>query len=68
MAQNNEARPRARDIGVIVGTLPTGQHRFIDLRAAAGDRLATLPWCLRVLLENALRTSEPAGADDGCGA
>ena len=34
--------------------LPTGPHRFIDLRAAAQDELATLPWCLRVLLENAL--------------
>jgi D-aminopeptidase len=29
MAQNNEARPRARDIGIIVGTLPTGQHNAI---------------------------------------
>ncbi|HYI03971.1 MAG TPA: aconitate hydratase AcnA, partial [Reyranella sp.] len=36
-----------------------GPHRLIDLRAAAGDALATLPWCLRVLLENSLRTSEP---------
>ena len=35
--------------------LPNGSHRFVDLRAAAGDALATLPWCLRVLLENALR-------------
>ena len=35
---------------------------FIDLRAAAGDALATLPWCLRVLLENALRTSEADAA------
>src|SRR3712207_3191533 len=34
-------------------------HRFIDLRAAAGDALDTLPWCMRVLLENTLRTSEP---------
>jgi D-aminopeptidase len=29
MTQTNEARPRARDIGVIVGTLPTGQHNAI---------------------------------------
>ena len=42
-------------------TLPlsTGPHRFIDLRAAAQDKLDTLPWCLRLLLENALRTCEP---------
>ena len=43
-------------------TLPSGPHRLIDLRAAAGDRLASLPWCLRVLLENTLRTSEPEAA------
>ena len=43
-------------------TLPTGPHRHIDLRAAAGDALTTLPWCLRVLLENALRTSEADAA------
>ena len=34
-----------------------------QMLAAAGDRLATLPWCLRVLLENALRTSAPEGAE-----
>ncbi|HEX6013292.1 MAG TPA: aconitase family protein, partial [Geminicoccaceae bacterium] len=42
--------------------LAGGPRRFIDLRAAAGDALETLPWCLRVLLENALRASEPDAA------
>ena len=44
-------------------TLPTGRHRFIDRRAAGGDRLATLPWCLRVLLENSLRAGEPEAGE-----
>jgi aconitate hydratase len=44
-------------------TLQAGPRRLIDLRAAAGDRLATLPWCLRVLLENTLRTSEPEAGE-----
>jgi D-aminopeptidase len=29
MAQNTETRPRARDIGVVVGNLPTGTHNAI---------------------------------------
>jgi aconitate hydratase len=37
-----------------------GPKRFIDLCAAAGARLESVPWALRVLLENALRNAEPA--------
>jgi aconitate hydratase len=43
--------------------LPAGPHRLIDLRAAAGEALDTLPWCMRVLLENTLRTSEPEAGE-----
>ncbi|MFQ8432398.1 aconitate hydratase AcnA [Amaricoccus sp. W119] len=41
--------------------LSSGSRRFTDVRAAAGERLATVPWVLRMLLENALRE---AGADE----
>ena len=44
-------------------TLQGRPHRFIDLRAAAGGTLETLPWCIRVLLENTLRTSEPEAGE-----
>ncbi|MFO1049084.1 MAG: aconitate hydratase AcnA [Geminicoccaceae bacterium] len=43
--------------------LPTGPHRFADLCAATGDTLAKLPWCLRVLLENVLRTGARDSAE-----
>ena len=42
--------------------LPSGSQRFVDLWLAAGDALTRLPWCLRVLLENALRSCEPDAA------
>jgi aconitate hydratase len=44
-------------------TLQGREHRFIDLRAAAGGALETLPWCIRILLENTLRTSEPEAGE-----
>jgi aconitate hydratase len=39
-----------------------GTHRIVDLAAATGGeaRLARMPWCHRVLLENILRQSNPA--------
>ena len=40
-----------------------GARRFIDLRAAAGERLAEVPFSLRLLLENALRNAAPAEAE-----
>ena len=36
------------------------QLRFVDLQAYAGDRLAQLPWVLRLLLENVLRCAHGA--------
>ena len=41
---------------------PFGTHRIVDLAAATGGetRLARMPWCHRVLLENILRQSNPA--------
>ena len=49
------AAPRAPSTE-IVG--PFGRHRIVDLPAAARGSLARMPWCHRVLLENALRQPE----------
>ncbi len=38
-------------------------RRFIDLPALAGERLARLPWVLRLLLENVARTQSGADGD-----
>ena len=40
-----------------------GPLHFVDIRGAAGGRLDRLPWSLRVLMENVLRTSE-SGVDE----
>ena len=41
----------------------SGLCRFVDLRAAGGERLFSVPLSLRVLLENALRNAEPSDAE-----
>ena len=47
---------------VPLATLHLGEHnyRIVDLPAAAGADYARLPWVLRLLLENVLRTSADA--------
>ncbi len=42
-----------------------GLYRHVDLRAVAGDALARMPWCHRVLLENLTRCAEPEAAAAG---
>ena len=42
-----------------------GSRRHVDLRAAAGEALARMPWCHRVLLENLLRESDARTATAG---
>ena len=44
---------------------PFGTCRIIDLHAAAGDDLARMPWCHRVLLENVLRQPDVEIAQAG---
>jgi aconitate hydratase len=43
-------------------------RRFIDLPALAGDRLARLPWVLRLLLENVARTQSGSDRDEAIAA
>jgi aconitate hydratase len=44
---------------------PFGSRRVLDLRRAAGSRLARMPWCHRILLENVLRQPDPDVAARG---
>ncbi|MBX6426519.1 MAG: aconitate hydratase AcnA [Variibacter sp.] len=53
--------PPARPTAIL--DTPEGPLRMIDLRAAAAERLGELPWSLRLLLENVLRTAAPAEAE-----
>ena len=54
--------PHPPQHSVPLATLHLGEHnyRIVDLPAAAGADYARLPWVLRLLLENVLRTSADA--------
>src|SRR5690606_8664617 len=41
-AGTGEARPRARDVGIVIGTLPTGRHNAITDVKGVGVGHATL--------------------------
>ncbi len=50
-------------LGVVRGGF--GVLRHVDLPAVAGDALARMPWCHRVLLENLTRCAEPEATEAG---
>ena len=56
--------PHPPQYSVPLATLHLGEYnyRIVDLPAAAGADYARLPWVLRLLLENVLRTSADAAS------